>query len=87
MLAKLYFYSWLLTGVAFLLFTVAGSMTMFALVVFGFIAFGMVFMGMISVLPSTVAHPQTGKVVARPEKVSPKPVVSTIQHGAHTLRA
>ena len=87
MLAKLYFYSWLLIAVAFLVFTIAGSMTMFTLVVFGFIAFGMVFMGMISVLPSTVAHTQAEQSTAKTERISSKPVPSTIQHGAHSLRA
>ena len=87
MLAKLYFYSWLLIAVAFVAFAIAGSMTMFTLVVFGFIAFGMVFMGMIAVLPSAVSHPQIEKTAAKPEKLLSKPVAATIQQGAHSLRA
>ena len=87
MLAKLYFYCWLLIAVAFLILVVAGSMTMFNLVVFGFIAFGMVFIGMIAVLPSSVAHPVTEKAVLAPERVSSAQAPATIPHGAHSLRA
>lgn len=57
MLTKIYWYSWIVFAIAFLLLTVAGSMTMTALVVFGFVAFGMIFMGMIAVLPSSISHP------------------------------
>jgi hypothetical protein len=86
MLAKLYVYTWAMIAALFLLFTVAGAMTVFNLVVFGFIAFGMVFMGMIAVLPSMVSHPleETNPKAA---KLSPKPITATIQHGAHSLRA
>ena len=86
MLAKLYVYTWVVIAAAFLLVTVAGAMSMFALVVFGFIAFGMVFMGMIAVLPAAVSHP-TEMAETKTEKLSPKPVTATIQHGAHSLRA
>lgn len=86
MLAKIYLYTWIVLGAAFLLLTLVGSMTLMTLMVFGFIAFGMVFMGMISVLPATVSHP-VEEVTAEPERVSPMPVTEMIQQGAHSLRA
>jgi len=86
MLAKLYIYTWTVIAAAFLLFMLAGVMTVFNLVVFGFIAFGMVFMGMIAILPSMVSHPiPESKPIAA--KASPRPVTATIQHGVHSLRA
>ena len=86
MLAKLYVYTWAVIAILFLLFTIAGSITMLNLVVFGFTAFGMVFMGMIAVLPSMVGHsPEEASPKAM--KATSKPVTATIQHGAHTLRA
>ena len=86
MLAKLYVYTWAVIAAVFLLFTVAGAMTMFNLVVFGFAAFGMIFMGMIAVLPSMVDHP-VEEVSPKAAKVSSKSITAGIQHGAHSLRA
>jgi hypothetical protein len=41
---------------------------------------------MISVLPATVSHP-TEMAATKTERLSPKPVTTTIRHGAHSLRA
>ena len=86
MLAKIYLYTWLAIAAAFLIFLIAGSMSVMTLIVFGFIAFGMIFMGMIAVLPIAVSHPAQ-KTEARTIKASSQPVIAPIPNGAHSLRA
>jgi hypothetical protein len=86
MLTKVYLYTWLVLGAAFLLLFVAGSMNLNSLVIFGFIAFGMIFIGMIAVLPFIASHP-TEKTAPEASRVLPEPVKASIQHGAHSVRA
>jgi hypothetical protein len=86
MLTTIYLYTWLATAAAFVLLFLAGDMTMNTIVIFGFIAFGMIFMGMIAVLPDIAAHPNK-EIAPGASRVSVKPVMASIPHGAHSLRA
>ncbi|MBK8464743.1 MAG: hypothetical protein IPL32_02850 [Chloracidobacterium sp.] len=52
-----YSFLWLVYFVSVGVMSIAGVLTMVAVVAFGFIAFGLVFMGMMCVLPAAVAHP------------------------------
>lgn len=87
MLAKIYWYTWLVIAAAAGLFFLTGNMTLSAVVVFGFIAFGMVFMGMMGVLPATVAQPAP-KMNRSSSEVPVRSTASTpLHHGAHSVRA
>ena len=85
MLAKVYFYTWVVIAAAFLLLVAAGEMSTINFVLFGFIAFGMVFMGMIAVLPGSITHP-VADVEAKPVEAVQKPVKASLRHGAHVAQ-
>lgn len=85
MLAKIYFYTWLVLAAAFVALYIAGAMTPTVIVVFGMFVFGMVFGGMIGVLPSVVSHP--GPYAEATMKMPTEGAATPIQHGAHSVRA